>query len=51
VDFYNKQKIPWIEVTNETVKSPTAVKAICQALALSIGSSHPERIWSWEQSP
>jgi hypothetical protein len=48
VAFYNKQRIRWIEVTNETVKSPMAVKAICQALALSVGSSHPERIWSCE---
>ena len=48
VDFYNKAGIRWIEVTNETTKSPTAVKAICQALALSVGSSHPERVWSAE---
>jgi hypothetical protein len=48
VDFYNKAGIRWIEVTNETAKFPTAVKAICQALALSVGSSHPERVWSAE---
>jgi hypothetical protein len=50
IDFYNKAGVRWIEITNETVRSPTAVKAICQALALSIESSHPERIWSGEES-
>ena len=35
VDFYYKAGIRWIEVTNETVKSAEAVRAICQALALS----------------
>jgi len=49
VDFYNKAGVPWIEVANETVKSSTAFKAICQALALFVGSSHPERIWSGEE--
>jgi very-short-patch-repair endonuclease len=42
VDFYNKAGIRCIEVANETVKSAATVKAIFQALALSIGSSHPE---------
>ncbi len=51
VDFYYKHRIRWIEVTNETVKSPMAVKAICQALALSVDSSHPERIWRCEEFP
>jgi hypothetical protein len=51
VDFYNRAGIRWTEVTNETVKSPMAVKAICQALALSVGSSRPERIWSCEEFP
>jgi hypothetical protein len=46
VDFYYKHDIHWIEVTNETVKSPTTVKAIYQALAMSVGSSRPERVWS-----
>lgn len=45
VDFYNKVGIRWIEITNGMTKSPEAVKAVCQALALSVGSSHPERIW------
>ena len=48
VDFYYKHDVRWIEVTNETVKSAAAVKAICQALAISVKSSHPERIWSCE---
>ena len=34
VDFYYRHGIRWIEVTNETVKSAEAVKAICQALAI-----------------
>jgi hypothetical protein len=50
VDFYYRVGIRWIEVTNETVKSATAVKAICQALSLSVGSSRPERVWSCEES-
>ena len=50
VDFYYKTGIRWIEVTNETVRSAMAVKAICQALALSVGSSRPERVWSCEES-
>jgi hypothetical protein len=50
VDFYTKHEIRWIEITNETVKSPTAVKAICQALTLSVRSSHPERVWGHEES-
>ncbi|MDV3243968.1 MAG: hypothetical protein LYZ66_02185 [Nitrososphaerales archaeon] len=48
VDFYNRTGIRWIEVTNETVKSPEAIKAICQALAISVESSHPERVWGRE---
>ncbi len=50
VDFYYRAGIRWIEVTNETVRSAMAVKAICQALALSVGSSRPERVWSCEGS-
>jgi hypothetical protein len=50
VDFYYRAGIRWIEFTNETVKSPMAVKAICQALALPVGSSHPERVWSCEEA-
>jgi predicted SPOUT superfamily RNA methylase MTH1 len=46
VDFYYGHRIRWIEITNETVKSHDAVKAICQALSLLVGSSHPERVWS-----
>jgi hypothetical protein len=46
VDFYYGHNIRWIEITNETVKSHEAVRAICQALAILIESSHPERIWS-----
>jgi hypothetical protein len=49
VDFYYNHDIRWIEVTNETVKSPEAVRAICQALAVSVKSSHPERVWSCEE--
>jgi hypothetical protein len=41
VDFYNKAGIRWIEVANEMIKSPEAVKAVCHALALSAASSHP----------
>ena len=37
VDFYNRAEVCWVEVTNETVSSPDAVKAICQALALLVG--------------
>ncbi len=51
VDFYYREGIRWIEVTNETAKSPTAVKAVCQALAVLVGSSHPERIWGYEELP
>ncbi len=50
VDFYYKHDIRWIEVTNDTVKSAEAVKSICQALALSVGSSRLERIWSCEEA-
>ena len=50
VDFYYKTGIRWIEVTNETVKSAEAIRAICQALALSVGTSRPERVWSCEES-
>jgi hypothetical protein len=50
VDFYSRAGIRWVEVTNETVKFSMAVKAICQALAVSVGSSHPERVWSCEES-
>jgi hypothetical protein len=49
VDFCRRAGIRWVEVTNETVKSPEAVRAICQALALSVASSHPERVWSCEE--
>ena len=50
VEFYNKAGVYCIEITNESVKSPSAVKAIGQALALSVESSHPERIWNYEKS-
>jgi hypothetical protein len=50
VDFHYRAGIRWVEVTNETVSSAMAVIAICQALALSVGSSHPERVWSSEES-
>jgi len=46
VDFYYGHGIRWIEVTNETVKSHEGVRAICQALAMLVESSHPERVWS-----
>lgn len=40
-----RRNIRWIEVTNETMESSDAVKAICEALALiSITPSHPKRI-------
>jgi len=45
VDFYRRAGIRWVEVTNETVRSPEAVRAICQALAMLVGTSHPERVW------
>ncbi len=50
VDFYNMGGIRWIEVTNVTVRSAEAVRAICQALASSVGSSDPERVWGHEES-
>ena len=50
VDFYYKHDIQWIEITNETVKSAMAVKAVCQSLSFSVGSSHPERVWGHEES-
>jgi hypothetical protein len=50
VDFYYKHNIRWVQVTNETVRFAMAVKAICQALAMSVDSSHPERVWSCEES-
>jgi hypothetical protein len=49
VDFYMRARIHWVEVTNETVRFALAVKAICQALAMSVGASHPERLWSCEE--
>jgi hypothetical protein len=45
MDFYYSHDVRWIEVTNEVVKSSEAVRAICQALALSVGSSHTGRLW------
>jgi hypothetical protein len=51
VDFYNKRGIRWIKVTNETGKSLMAVKAISQALALTVESAHPQRLWAYEASP
>lgn len=48
VDFYYRHDIWWIEVANETVETPSAVKAISQALAILVESSHPERIWTCE---
>ena len=51
VDFYNGAGVRWVEVTNETVTSPDAVKAICQALALSVGTSHSERVWGYGELP
>ena len=50
VDFYYRAGVRWIEVTNEMVKSAMSVKAVCQALALSVASSRPERVWSCEES-
>jgi hypothetical protein len=50
VDFYDRHASRWIEVTNETVKSALVVKAIRQVLALSVGSSGPERVWGHEES-
>jgi hypothetical protein len=49
VDFYRRGGIRWVEVTNETVKSPEAVRAIGQALAMSVVSSHEERVWNCEE--
>ena len=49
VDFYYSHHIRWIEITNETVKSHEAVRAICQALAMLVQPSHPERVWSAAQ--
>jgi hypothetical protein len=36
VDFYFKHRIRWIEVSNQTVKSTEAIRAICQVLALCV---------------
>src|SRR2546427_629535 len=36
VDFCKRMGVCWVEVANETVSSPEAVRAICQALALSV---------------
>jgi hypothetical protein len=49
VDFYRRAELHWVEVTNETMKSAMAVKAICQALAVSVGASHLEGVWSCEE--
>jgi 2-keto-3-deoxy-6-phosphogluconate aldolase len=46
VEFYYNHGIRWIEITNETVKSNQAVRAICQAIAVLVQPSHPERVWS-----
>jgi hypothetical protein len=51
VDFYNKRGTHWIKVPNETGKSPMAVKTICQALALTVASAHPQRLWAYEAYP
>ena len=51
VNFYNRAGIRWIEVTNETARLPEAVKAVCQALAMSVGTSRPERVWGYEEFP
>jgi hypothetical protein len=49
VDFYRRAGFRWVEVTNETVRFAEAVMVICQALAMSVGSSHPERVWGCEE--
>ena len=49
VDSYYRGGIRWIEVANEIVRSAVAVRAVCQALAVSVGSSHPERVWNCEE--
>lgn len=51
VDFYNRAGVRWVEVTNETANSPDAVKAVCQALALSVGTTRPEKVWSCQEFP
>ena len=48
VDFYYNHGIHWIEVTNETVKSAAAIRAICQVLSLVVRSDHPERLFASE---
>ncbi len=45
VAFYYRHDVRWIEVSNEVVNSSEAVRAICQALAFSVGSSHTVRLW------
>jgi len=50
VDFYRRAGIRWVEVANETVKSAMAVKAVCQSLSFSVGSSDPERVCGHEES-
>ena len=50
VDFYRRAGIRWAEVANEPVKSAMAVKAVCQALSFSVGSSDPEIVWGHEES-
>jgi len=49
VDFCKRMGVCWVEVANETVSSPEAVRAICQALALSVGTSHQERAWGYKE--
>ena len=51
IDFYNRVGVCGVEVTNETASSPDAAKALCQALALSVGTSRPGRVWVSEGSP
>ena len=37
-----------VAIPNEMTKDPLAFRALCQALALAVGTSKPEKIWEIE---
>ena len=44
LDYYRRAGITMIPVPNELTKEPKSAKALCAALALALGSDHPERL-------
>ena len=44
LDFYRRAGVAMIPVPNELTKEPKSAKALCAALALALGSDHPERL-------